>query len=241
MPEMPRRRTHRLSIVVSLVMATLILAGSLAWFRPYLTEQRPVISEVPAPAALFALSEFSVAPNRQACMSAVGISPNSRIAEFHLRPAKPTPSGGPPVELILTAPKYRATLRVPGGYPGGSIALPIAAPKQATIGTACFANRGKTTVLLDGTTEARTVSRSTVRIDGSLTPGDIALTFSDSRPSSLLDRLGEVFGHASNLTDQLVPAWLIWILAVLAAFGVPAGMILAFYRGLRDDEQTGRL
>lgn len=241
MPERSRRRAHRLSIVVGVIMAVLMLAGSLVWFRPYLTEQRPVISEVPAPAALFALSEFPVAPNQQACMSAVGISPNSRIAEFHLRPAKPTPQGGPPVQLTLTAPKYRATLRVPGGYPGGSVALPIDAPKQATIGTACFANRGKTTVLLDGTTEARTVSRSSVRIDGGITPGDIALTFSDNRPSSLLDRLSEVFAHASNLTDQLVPTWLIWIFAVLAAFGVPSGIVLAFYCGLRDDEQTGRL
>ncbi|HEX5309225.1 MAG TPA: hypothetical protein VFW38_09125 [Solirubrobacteraceae bacterium] len=241
MPERPTNRTLRLPLIAAAAMAVLILAGALIWFRPYLTEKRPVISEVPAPSALFALTEFPLAPHGQACMSSVGINPTSRVAEFHLRPAKSTPAGGPPVELVLSAPGYRATLHVPGGYPGGSVALPIAAPKRATIGTACFVNRGRTTVLLDGTTEPRTVSRSTVSVDDRTTPGDIALTLTDSQPRSLLDRLDEIFGHASNLTDRLVPVWLIWLIAALVAFGVPVGMVLAFYRGLREDERTAGL
>lgn len=238
MPENTSSRAPRLSLIAAVAMAVLIVAGALIWFRPYLTVKRPAVSEVPAPAALFALTEFPLAPHGQACMGSVGINSTSRIAEFHLRPAKATPAGGPPVELVLSAPGYRATLHVPGGYPGGSVALPIAAPKRATVGTACFVNRGRTTVLLDGTTEPRTVSRSAVSVNGRSTPGDIALAFTDNQPHPLLDRLGEVFGHASNLTDRLIPVWLIWAIAVIVAFGVPAGMVLAFYRGLREDEQS---
>ena len=174
-------------------------------------------------------------------MSSVAMTPASRVASFLLRPEKRTPAGGPPVELMLSAPGYRATLHVPGGYPGGSVALPIAPPRRAELGTACFVNRGKSVVLFDGTTEPRTVSRSHVLLDGHAAVGDIALTFYDSGSRSLAGHLGEVFDHASNLTDRLIPVWLIWLLAVLVAFGVPLAVTAAFYLSLREDEATGRL
>jgi hypothetical protein len=142
---------------------------------------------------------------------------------------------------VLSAPGYRATLAVPGGYPGGGVALPIAPPRRAEIGTACFVNRGSTTALLDGTTEPRTVSRSRTQIDGRTVVGDIGLTFLEARPTSLLEHMGEIFDHASNLTDTLVPAWLIWVLAVLVALGVPAAVVTALWRSLREDEAGGRL
>jgi hypothetical protein len=229
------------SILAAALMAALILAGALIWYRPYLTARSNAISEVPAPSALFAVSEFSVPAGGRACMDSVTVNPNSRVAAFMLRPARPTPAGGPPVDLVLSAPGYRATLHVPGGYPGGSVALSIASPPRAEIGTACFVNRGRSTVLLDGTTEARTVSRSRVLVDGYTAVGDIALTFYDSRSRSLLDGLGEVFGHASNLTDRLVPVWLIWLLSALVALGVPCGMTVALYHALRTDERSGRI
>jgi hypothetical protein len=244
MPDVQDRSSGRAARVGKLSMplacavlsAALILAGALLWFRPYLTAKRPVVAEVPAPAALFVVTEFSLPPGAQACMSTVTVTPQSQVASFQLRPAKPTPSGGPPVDLVLSAPGYRSVLAVPGGYPGGSVALPITPPKRPEIGTACFVNKGRSTVLLPGTTEPRTVSRSGTLINGKSVVGDIALSFLASTPQSLLDRLGEVFGHASNLTDHLAPAWLIWVLAVLVAFCVPIGIVAAFFIAMRESE-----
>jgi hypothetical protein len=45
-----------------------------------------------------------------------------------------------------------------------------------------------------------------------------------------------MFDHASNLTDHLVPAWLIWAIAVIVALGVPAATLAAFCLALREDE-----
>jgi hypothetical protein len=218
-----------------------MLAGALIWFRPYLTVKRQAVAEVPAPAALFEVTEFPLPPRGKACMSSVAMVPEGQIAEFRLRPAKPSPRGGAPVELVLSAPGYHAVLSVPGGYPGGNVALPIAAPRHAEIGTACFVNRGATTVLLDGTTEPRTVSRSKVQIDGRTVAGDIGLTFFEERPRTVLEQLGEIFGHASNLTDDLVPVWMVWVLAVLVALGVPGATIAALWHSLREDEASARL
>ena len=235
---LPRQRPGLPALAAGLA-GVLVLAGLLAWFVPYLTRKQQFVAEVPAPAAFYAITEFAVAPHQQACMNAVTVDQNSRLAQFQLRPAKPTPGGGPPVDLVLSAAGYRGVVHVPGGYPASSVALPLAPPDRALLATACFVNRGSTVVLLDGTAEARTISRSAMLIDGTAVSGDIALTFTDNRLRSLSDRLGEVFGHASNLTDRLIPVWLIWVLAILVAFGAPIAVLTAFYLALKTDEPAG--
>jgi hypothetical protein len=227
--------------VATALAAVLLIAGALVWFKPFLTARRQPVASVPEPAALFAVTPFTVRPGEQACMSAVALEPDARVAEFQLRPVRPVPQGGPPVDLVLSAPGYRAVLAVPGGYPGGSVALPITPPRHTRIGTACFVNRGRTAVNLIGTSEPRTVSRSTTTIGGRSVVGDIALTFAQSGSSTLLERLGEAFRHASNLTDGLVPVWLIWVLTALVVLGVPLAIFAAFYLAMREDLVVGRL
>jgi hypothetical protein len=239
-PVLPSRRLS-LSALATALAAVLVLGGALIWFVPYLTRKQEAVAEVPNPPALLAVTEFPLPPHQQACMSAITVDPKSHVAQFQLRPLKPTRALGPPVDLVLSAPGYTGVVHVPGGYPGGAVALPLNAPPRTVIATGCFVNRGKSTVLLDGTTETRTVSRSSTLINGTAVAGDIALTFLDDRPRSLSGRLGEVFGHASNLTDRLIPVWLIWLLALLVALGVPVGVLGAFFRSLSEDEASGAL
>lgn len=225
--------------VVAAFATVLLLAGVLVWFLPALTRKQQPVAGVPTPPALFALGEFGMPPHGQACMSSVTITPEVGLVYFHLRPQRPTPAGGPPVEVILSGAGYRATVHVPGGYPGGSVTLPVTPPRRTLIGSACFLNRGHSTVLLDGTAEARTIARSATVIDGRPVGGDIALTFLSARQSTVLHRLGTIFAHASNLTDGLVPVWLVWAIAILAAAGIPIAAIAAFSLALLADE--GRL
>jgi hypothetical protein len=235
----PRRRSIGLPLLAAALAAILILAGGLLRVRPYLTNDGQPIADIPTPTALAAITEFAVAPGGQACMSTVALTPNSDLAQFGFPPVKPAPRVAPAVELVLSAPGYRASARVPSEDLGSEVTLPIAPPKHAVIGTACFVNHASKTVKLNGTTEPRTVARSATLVDGTSVVGDIALTFLASHPRSLLDSLGEIFGHASNLTDRLVPVWLIWILAVLVAFGVPVGMVASLYWALQEDTATG--
>lgn len=233
----PRR--PRSPLVFAALAAALILFGGLLWFRPYLETKTFHIAEVATGPALFSLSEFALLPGQSACMSTITITPNSGIAEFHLRPGRPGLLG-PPVELVLSAPGYRSVVHVPGGYPGGGVALPMTPPRRTQIGTACFIDRGRSEVLLDGTIEPRTVtSRTRTVLNGRAIDGDIALTFLASSPQAPIERLGEIFGHASNLTDRLVPVWLIWVIAILTALVVPVGVVVAFYLSLRDDQGSG--
>jgi hypothetical protein len=241
-------------VVATALAAALILLGALIWFLPYLTHKREVIASVAAPSTValaekqhpvgtsLLLTEFRVAPRQQACMGSVAVTPNSRSAVFSIRPVGSGAQGGPRLELVLSAPGYHATSLLAGGYFEGSVAVPLVPPDHALIASACFVNRGRSAALLDGTREPRALSRSTTSI-GSTTSiagpgvvGDIAVEFLDSPRRSLLGRLGEVFGHVSVLTDRLVPVWLVWLLAVLVALGVPLAVLTALYLALRADE-----
>jgi hypothetical protein len=233
---LPTRSVPRASVLVTALAAAAILIGALLWFRPYVTKKQVSISAVAVPNALSVTTPYQLAPGEQACMTAVAVEPNSLAAQFELHPATPSPQGGPPVALVLSAPGYRSVSRLAGGYPGGLATLPVTPPKHSLLASACFVDEGHTDVVLVGSSEPRTYSRSTMSVGGASVVGDVALTLFDTHPSSLLARAGTIFGHASNLTDHLIPVWLIWILAVLVLFGVPLGVLAAFYTALREDE-----
>jgi hypothetical protein len=107
------------------------------------------------------------------------------------------------------------------------------------IGSACLINHGTTPAVFFGSTEPRTRSRSTLTIDGKPTTGEIGLSLLDNRSRSRLSRLGEVFEHASDLTDHLIPVWLIWLLSVSSLLVVPVAVVAFFYRAVREDELAG--
>jgi len=228
--------TPRLAGACALLMVVVVVGAVLAWYRPFLVRSRAVIAGVPAPGALFNVTDFRVPKGGRACMNSVTVTPQSRLAAFVLRPGEITSQGGPPLEVTLGAPGYTSSATVPGGYPGGGVQLPITPPTRALVATICFANRGSGAVLLAGTDEPRTISRPKVKIDGRWVAGDIALTFYDVGDQSLTARLGALFSHASNLTDGFVPEWGVALIALMTAFLVPAAMIFAFYSSVRDDE-----
>src|ERR1700739_922887 len=162
-------------------VAALVILAALIWFVPYLTLQRPVITGVPAPAALAVLTEFAVSPGESACMGSVAVEPNARTVTFGVRPMKLSGSG-PPINVVLNATNYRAVGHLASGYPGGVATVAITPPPRNVIGSVCFVNVGKKKALLAGTDEARKMTRSSpLVIAGKPVEGDIALSFTAGR------------------------------------------------------------
>lgn len=235
-----RRASRDLPLLASVLIATLILLGALVWFRPQLTSKQLSVAGVPAPASLSVVSPFAVPTKGRACMSTVTVNTKSQTVAFQFQTAGPVSPRSHTVELVLSAPGYQAAASFAGAPPKTPVRLPITPPKHTVIATACFVNLSRTTVLLDGATEPRTISRSPTLVDGSPVVGDIAITFYERRPVSRLEQLGTIFEHASNLTDSLLPVWLVWIVAALVCFGVPCAVVLAFYLALREDQGSLR-
>ena len=233
MPERIRQR-RSFAFVAAALGLLVVLIGALVWFRPYLTGRQASVSGVPAPPALTASTVQVLVPGQQACMGSVTVEPDSLAAQFHLGRGT-REAGAPPFEFVLSAPGYSSASRGPAGS-SGVTSVAITPPPHSVLATACFVNRGRTNLYLDGSSEARTISRSPTTVNGVGINGDITLTFLNTRRASLLDRLGTIFGHASNLTEGLIPVWLIWILVALLVLGMPIGVFAAFYAGLREDE-----
>ncbi len=240
--------------------ALLILAGALAVFVPYLLRKRTFTAGVPAPPPLYTVAEYALAPGQRACMASVAVEPGARVATFAARPAAVAPSSSspassppssgpssatasaaaprPPVELTLRARGYAASALAPGGRGYRQLSVAIDPPSHAVLASACFVDRGSAPVALDGSNEARTVSRSAMTVAGAPVVGDVALAFTERPRRSLLSELHVLFARASALTDGLVPVWLIWTLAALVALGVPVATLLALHSSLRQDERA---
>jgi hypothetical protein len=234
----PNPRTRRLNLPAlgALSIGVVVAFGVIFWFAPAISQRGVEVAGVPAPPAFYAVTYFPLHPHERACMNAVTIEPQARIAQFRVLPAHGARSGGPKVELILTAGAYRTTAFVPTGYAGGEAHLAIRPPAHPELGDACWVNRGSKTALLSGTVEPRTVARPQLTLGGRAVLGDVALEFTDNRELSLPGWVNEMFGHASNLTDGLVPVALIWLLAIALIVAVPSGLVAAFYLALREDE-----
>lgn len=218
------------------VAAAVILCGGLLLFGSYLLHRERPLAGTPAPPALFNATVFTLPTHQRACMGSITLPPRGRILQLDLREAPSGTHGSSPIDAVLSAPGYRAVAHVPGEQSEGLVEVPIHPPPHPVVGSVCLINRGNAPLALAGSTEARSVSRATLTINGKATTGDIALTFLYDRRQSRLARLGEVFDHASNLTDRLVPVWLIWILAISVLFTVPIGTVALFRRALREDE-----
>jgi hypothetical protein len=228
------------------VASAVILFGGLIAFVPYLLKQRFWLTSVAAATLenpLLSTTAFPLAGNQRACMNAVTVTHQSGIAAFELFPGARSEQTGPPLELLLSAPGYRAVARLPAGGYGARVEFQIAPPPHSLIGSACLINRGRTPVILEGTTDPRLTSRSALTIDGKQVVGNLTLTFLNRRMRSRLAGLGEYFEHVSNLTDRLVPVWLVWILFIVTLLAVPIVIVVAFGRAVSADyavRRTGR-
>jgi hypothetical protein len=245
MPETsPSRRPRSLAAAVVLVAAIVILAGALLGFVPFLRKQqhpKAWVADAVAPHANLSTSAFVLAPHQRACMDAVAFTPKSAQATFLLASTAAAEHEGPPLELLLAAPGYRALANLPAGGYSMHVAFDIRPPRRPVIGTACVINSGKVPVALAGTTALRTTSRSLLTIDGKPVVGNLTFTVLEKHPKSRLAILPDVVEHVSNLTDQLVPTWLVWLLAACLVAGVPVVIVIAFQRAVREDEAATRL
>jgi hypothetical protein len=239
MAEQNASRDSRSTLVAAVVVGAVVVLGALILLVSYLLHSERAIAGTPAPRALFKATVFTLPAHGRACMSLTTLPPNGRILQLELAEVSASSHGTPPIDALLTAPGYRELAHLPGEQPEGEAQLPIRPPRRYMIGTTCLINQGGTAVGIAGSTEPRSISRSELTINGTPMAGDIALTFLGAHAKSRLSRLSEVFEHASNLTDHLIPVWLVWVLALATLFLVPIATVALFYRALQEGERVG--
>jgi hypothetical protein len=208
-----------------------LLIACIAWFVPYLTRERQNLAGVPVPPPFLAQTPVEIDPGSEACLSDVAFDMDADFVELTALSAP-----RPRLEVVARAPGYRETGAVAGGREALSIFARIDPPERSVIGTLCIRNRGKRSITLLGTNDARTsVGRSITRIDGAEIAPDITVRLFSGDNGSVLERLGQLVDRAAAFKPGLfgLPV-LLWIVLVLAAIGIPAAALSAMMSSFRE-------
>jgi hypothetical protein len=223
------RRSAQLAVVAGVVV---VLVGALAWWRPFLTEDRSFPASIPQPPPLFNLPLIALKPGESTCMQPVVVDTHSERAGFVVETnGRP----GQPLRVTLTGPGYRSEGTAPGGYPDHGTALaPVRPPARDVAVRACVENAGRRTISLWGSNDR---TRTPLTATGAATKvnANPVLTFFEAKPSSLAGHLPIAFRRMAEFRPGFVGPWLIWPLAAICVVGLVAGSLWALWRSIRDD------
>jgi hypothetical protein len=209
--------------------------GAIAYWGPWWSDERPVITANPTLYSLGERSLVTVPAGGRACIDPVPFGPAAERVQVIVNVAQ-RPRDTPPLRVEARAPGYSATGRLPA-YPAKvddarlEAAIPPA-PRDVE-GTLCLVPEGDRPVRLVGTKEGNGQTRAVTTVDGrDLGEEDITVTLLEARPRPVSDHFGSMLRRMSGLTDGLAPVWLLWPLALLVALGLPVLAAVAYVRSL---------
>jgi len=217
--------------------AAAIVAGALALLLPALLAARTATSSTPVRHDLVA-HDIALAAGQRVCVANVPYDRDSAVARLWVRRA---PDGGA-LRVVATAPRYRArgdAVLAPTQATAGGTAVDVrlAPPATAIAGTLCATNAGSGPIVLVGTDQARAIERTSASLDGTPLRQAPSLSLLEARERSVLARTGELLDRAAALGP--FGPWLLWALLPLVVLGVPALVVTALLRALRDPADAG--
>jgi hypothetical protein len=212
--------------------AVQLLAAVFVW-RPYATRDREYPTTIAQAPARFSTVLVALDPGQRACLDAIALDKRSAVARFQVGTyGKRTV----PLEFQVAGSGYRADVAItPAAYTdNGIVQIPVPAPKHDVETSACIVNRGRHRVALYAA-NAGEVSASQATLDGKPIGTNYWLGFYERRQTSIAHRAPTIAARIPIFRPGFVGPWLIWPLAALFVLGVPAAVIAAHARALRDD------
>jgi hypothetical protein len=216
--------------------ALVVLAlGALFVVRPFVAAQRDTPAEIPSPAGLAGAEVVPLAKGAPACFEHAVIEPHSEQARFKVYSPE-GPAG--PLRVTLRGGGYDYTAEVPPGTPDNTqVAVPVPAPPTDIPLRVCIENRGARDIGVFASAD-RTRSRSTAIVRGHDTERSIWFAFYEPRSRAITERIPVTLERMTAFRPGYVGRGLLWVLLVLFVAGVPAAMIWAYVRAVRDDERA---
>lgn len=220
-----------------------LLAGVLAlfalWFVaravPFLDRERPATYATPTvqPTDPGSLAPIAVKGSQTVCADQIPWGPDARYVQFTLTGSKRPAS---PLRIVATGPGYRATATLPAGTPGDVLQTVAITPARSEIpdGTLCVVNAGRHQIKLYGINQGRGSSPSTTTVDGKPVPQELSITLLTHPSQSLTARLGTISSHIAAFRP--LTGWEVFVLGLLAVFGVPVAVGVALARAAAEDD-----
>jgi hypothetical protein len=220
-----------------------LLAGVLVlfalWFvvraMPFLDRERPAIYATPTvqPTDPTTLAPIAVKGGQSVCADQIPWGPDARYVQFTLTGSKWPPS---PLRIVATGPGYRAVARLPEGAAGDVQQTVAITPARTEIpdGTLCVVNEGRHQVKVYGINPGRGSSPSTTEVNGKPIDQELSITLLTNPSQSLTARLGTIASHIAAFRP--LTGWEVFLLGLLAAFGVPVAVGVALARAAAEDD-----
>lgn len=220
-----------------------LLAGVLAlfalWFVvkavPFLDRERPAIYATPTvqPTDPATLAPIAVKGGKSVCTDQIPWGPDARYVQLTLTGSKWPAS---PLLVVASGPGYRATARLPEGTAGDVLQTVAITPARKEIpnGKLCVVNEGRHQVKLYGINQGRGSSPSTTTVDGKPVDQELSVTLLTNPSQSLTSRLGTIASHIAAFRPMT--GWQVFLLGLLAVFGVPVAVGVALARAAAEDD-----
>jgi hypothetical protein len=226
---------RRPALLAVLAGAAIVVVGALAWWRPFLLDERTFVASIPQPSPLFSLPLIPLKAGEQTCFQPAIIDTHSERAAFLFKSVAPA---GEPLRVSMSGPDYRFATGVTGGSPAGSaVSLAVPAPPRDLPLRVCIRNAGRREVSLWAAND-RTRTPMTVTGAGAKLNANVQFAFYESKPTSLLGHLPIAFQRLGEFRPGLLGSWLFWPLAVICVLGLPLGALWALWRTIRDDAEA---
>ena len=223
----------RRPVIIAAVTAVAFVVLAVLLFDRALGEERTRIASVATPSPTLVESPVVLPAGQRLCITQALLSPRADIAELVVSEQQKRPT--PALELVASGPGYRSAAQIPPREHGRhAVTARIEPPVRDSVGQVCVRARERERVVLVGTTEFRTITRSISFIDGERIQPDPALTFYTAEKLSALGELGGIVDRMTIARGFLGAGWLVWLLLVVVLVGVPAAVLTAFARTLRD-------
>lgn len=222
----------RATLSVVAFVAVLLLAAIFVW-RPYATRDREYPTTIAQAPARFSTMLLILDPRQRACLDAIALDRRSAVARFQVGTYG---RATVPLEFQLVGSGYRTDVPIaPAAYTdNGIVQISVPPPGHDVETSACIVNRGRHRVALYAANSGE-VSASRGTLDGKPVSTNYWLGFYERRPTSIAHRAPTIAARIPIFRPGFVGPWLIWPLAALFILGVPAAVLAAHVRSLRDD------
>jgi hypothetical protein len=221
-------------VVAATAAAFAVLA--LAIFGPALLRGREAVATTATPEPISDATPIRLAPGQRVCTADITLTPRGAVAGLKL--VDEVHGAAPRIAVTVRGPGYAAgpVIAASSGPQGRDLRARLRpAPPRELFGELCAENAGSSATALIGTREARTLSRARTRAEGRETATDLSLTFFEAERRSLLALWPVVVEKLAVLRGFLGHGWLLWPLTLLVVLGVPAAVLSALHRALRED------